>query len=140
MRRYLVVANQTLGGEPLLAAIRARMEAGPSTFHLVVPATPPHEQLVYTERKARDLAQERLEEVTARLEALGATVSGEVGDASPMLAIADALLSRQVDEIVLSTLPAGVSRWLRQDLTHRVERRFELPVAHIVAEREPVHH
>jgi hypothetical protein len=137
MRRYLVVANQTLGGEALLAAIRARIERGPCAFHLVVPATPPHEQFAYTERRARDLAQERLDQMIPRIAGLGADVTGEVGDASPMLAIADALLGLEVDEIILSTLPAGASRWLRQDLPHRVERRFERPVAHVVAEREP---
>ena len=40
MRRYLVVANQTLGGEELWAAIRERMAGGECHFHLVVPATP----------------------------------------------------------------------------------------------------
>jgi hypothetical protein len=140
MRRYLVVANQTLGGEALLAAIKERIEAGPCAFHLVVPATPPHEQLAYTERRARDLAQERLERMLARLAGLPAQFTGEVGDPSPMLAIADALLVTHIDEIILSTLPTGVSRWIHQDLPRRVERRFELPVTHIVGEREPVHH
>jgi GABA permease len=139
MRRYLVVANQTLCGEALFAELRARAEGGPCSFHLVVPATHPHELSNHIERHARDQAQQRLDAALARLADVDAEVSGEVGDASPILAIQDALIAREADEIILSTLPAGVSRWLRRDLPHRVERRFELPLTLVVAQEEPAH-
>ena len=61
-------------------------------------------------------------------------VEGIVGDPRPLSAIGDALLARPHDEIVVSTLPLGVSRWVKQDLPHRAERQFRLPVTHIVAE------
>jgi GABA permease len=70
MRRYLVVANQTLGGEPLLRAIRASRASGPSSFHVLVPATPVHEHGTWTEGKARAVASERLEQTLAALPVL----------------------------------------------------------------------
>jgi hypothetical protein len=143
MKRYLVVANQTLGGRPLLDAVRQAASAGGAgesgeggeegaAFHVVVPATPPRDQLTYTEGRARALASERLEKTLARLEELGVEVTGEVGDHSPMAAIGDALREGSYDGLILSTFPPGVSRWLRQDLPHRAERTYGLPVTHVV--------
>ena len=57
-----------------------------------------------------------------------------VGDSSPTLAIADVLILSPQDEIILSTLPPGVSRWLNKDLPHRVEQRFGLPVTTVIGE------
>jgi hypothetical protein len=64
---------------------------------------------------------------------MGADVEGEVGDQSPLTAIADAMRARRFDEIILSTLPQGISRWLAQDLPRRVRRITPVPVTHIVA-------
>jgi hypothetical protein len=67
-------------------------------------------------------------------------VTGEVGDPSPALAVSDALERATIDEIIVSTLPSGLSRWIHQDLPHRLERRTGLPIAHVVAripDREP---
>lgn len=136
MRRYLVVANRTLGGEHLLDAVRLRMHDGPSEFHVVVPAS--HPSSAWTDGQVIAMAEKRLEEALKRFRDLGATVTGEVGDASPVRAIGDVLLREPVDEVILSTLPPGPSRWLRQDVVHRVQRNYDVPVTHIVAEREPV--
>ena len=137
MRRYLVVANQTLGGEHLAEKVREYMAAGPCVFHVVVPATPSHEHLTWTEGEARALAAERLERQLERFKELGAEADGEVGDQRPLQAIADALMHETYDEIVISTLPPGVSRWLKRDLVHRAERTFEVPVTHITGDAEP---
>jgi hypothetical protein len=137
MRRYLVVANQTLGGEHLAETIRACLASGPAAFHIVVPATEPPDHAVWTEGEARVLAQRRLEAAVARFRQLGADVEGEVGDQSPLQAIVDAMGGAQYDEIILSTLPPGLSRWLKQDLPHRVERQFDVPVRHVVGDPEP---
>ena len=138
MERLLVVANQTLGGAPLLATIRDLVRAAPCTFRVVVPATPPPGR-TWTEGDARAAARTRLELALARFRALGAEVDGDVGDANPMLAIGDAVREHgPFDRIVLSTLPPGASRWLKLDLPHRVEAAFGLPVQHLIAEREAV--
>ena len=136
MRRYLVVANQTLGGEALLQQIRETLFWGASAFHLVVPATPGKDHLTYTEGAARALAEQRLNDGLARFRAEGAEVTGEVGDASPMLAIADALRGQTFDEVILSTFPPSISRWVRLDLPRRVRRRYGLPVTHVVTHAE----
>lgn len=136
MHRYLVVANQTLGGRPLADKVRACLAAGPCRFHVLVPATHPHEHATWTEGEAVALAEQRLREALERFRAMGADADGEVGDASPLEAISDVLLWESFDEVILSTFPRGISRWLGQDLLHRVERKFGIPVSHVVAEPE----
>jgi hypothetical protein len=137
MRRILVVANQTLGGAHLLEEVRRAMAAGPCRFHVVVPATAPQDHAVWTEGEATALARERLDAALERFRTAGAAAEGEIGDQDPILAIADALADREVDGIILSTLPPGISKWMRLDLPSRVERRFEIPVIHVVVEAEP---
>lgn len=128
MRRYLIVANQTLLGDPLLGQITECMVSGPCQFHLVVPATHAPGRVMQTEVRDRTFAAERLREGLERFRALGADVEGEIGDARPIDAIRDVMLhAPPFDEIIVSTLPPGLSRWLRQDLPHRIQRTFELP-------------
>ncbi|HEX2699767.1 MAG TPA: hypothetical protein VHM89_06125 [Acidimicrobiales bacterium] len=136
MRRYLVVSNQTLSSEALVDKVRTcRAAAGHCQFHLVVPATHGHEHLTWTEGHDKAIARERLNATLARLREIGAAVDGEVGDARPLDAIADAMRGRPpFDEILLFTHPPGLSRWLHQDLPHRVQRQFATPVTHVVAE------
>jgi len=134
MRRYLVVANQTLAAEPLVSRMRELARAAPSSFHVVVPATPPRDH-IWTEGEARATARSRLDAALARFAELGAEVEGEVGDGNPMLAIGDALRDHgPFDEIVISTLPRGLSKWLKVDLLHRAEASFGLRVTHVVEE------
>jgi hypothetical protein len=136
MRSYLVVANQTLGGEHLIERVRQCLADGPCRYHIVVPATPQGELLTWTEGKSTAIAQDRLDHALAQFRELGAEADGEVGDKNPMLAIEDALRHGAFDEIILSTLPPGLSRWLKLDLPSRVTARFNLPVTHLVAEPE----
>jgi len=136
MHRYLVVANQTLGGEHLVATVRERAHEGPCSFHIVVPVTPPTDH-AWTEGEIRAVAQGRLDRALARFREEGADATGEVGDANPVLAVEDALRVQGFDEIIVSTLPPGVSRWLKLDLPHRIEAAFGLPVTHVVGEAEP---
>jgi len=133
-RRILIVANQTAGGAHLKELVRERMTEAASVFTLLVPATPGADHLTWTEGEAKAIATERLNEALTSLRGIGAEVEGVVGDPRPLSAIGDVLLERPHDEIVLSTLPIGTSRWLKQDLPHRVERQFGLPVTHIVSE------
>ena len=130
MRRYLIVANQTLLGDPLLGRVKECLAAGPCQFHVVVPATHAPGRAIHVESRDRSFAEQRLRDGLERFRALGAEVEGEVGDARPMDAIRDVMLhARPFDEIIDSTLPPGLSRWLRQDLPHRVQRAFGLPVS-----------
>jgi hypothetical protein len=133
MRRFLIVGNQTLASEQLRAAVRKRLAGEPCSFHVVVPATPPHEHFTWSEGEATTVARRHLDEARAWMDAEGATSTGTVGDGSPALAVADALDRESFDEIIVSTLPSGLSRWIHQDLPHRLARRTGLPVAHVVA-------
>jgi hypothetical protein len=135
MRKYLIVANQTLGGERLAAKVTEQVEAGPCRFHVVVPATRQEEFLVWTSGRARAVAALRLQRAIESFEALGADVSGNVGDESPVLAVFDAMRHEHFDEILLSTLPPGMSRWLRLDLPGRLRRRFSVPINLFIADR-----
>ena len=136
--RYLIVANQTLGAEQLSLKVRECQNAGPCTFHLLVPATRPHDHLTWIEGEALAIARDRLDLALAWLRKLGLDVDGTIGDPDPLLAIGDALRVAQFDHIILSTLPAGVSRWLKMDLPSRVEAAFGLPVSHIISSAKGV--
>jgi hypothetical protein len=136
VRRYLVVANQTLGGDHLLSLLR-ELSQQPSSFHVLVPATPPRDHL-WTEGEARKIARRRLDDALERFRSVGVEATGEVGDERPLQAIDDVLEREDVDEIVLSTFPPGMSRWLRLDLPHRVTATYGLPVRHVIAPRERV--
>jgi hypothetical protein len=135
-RRILVVANQTACGRELLDTVKQRMSRGPSTLTLVVPATPPDDQLTWSDGGAKAVAEYRLQEALEHFRAEGIEADGVVGDANPVLAVGDLLLDRSFDEIILSTLPAGLSRWLKMDLPHRIEHKYGLPVTSIVGARE----
>jgi hypothetical protein len=136
--RYLIVANQTLAAEQLSDKVRQLQAEGECSFHLVVPATHAKDHAFHTEGADHALAEKRLEEALERFRGMGCDADGEVGDASPYLAVRDCLLADGTyDGIIVSTLPLGVSRWLKQDLVHKLERMFELPVTQITAEHEP---
>lgn len=135
--KYLIVANQTLGGEALTETVRFRSLEGAS-FHVVVPATPPHDQHHAAEGDAVAIAERRLGEALERFKGLGAKVTGEVGDENPLHAIETAVAADRYGGIIISTLPSGASRWLKMDLPHRAERHTDLPVQWIEAADEPV--
>jgi hypothetical protein len=119
---YLLVANQTLGGAALLEEIQRRIATGPASFYVVVPCQPDQET-----------AEGRLTTALAMLRARGVDVEGEVGDRHPVAAVHDALQGRSVDEIIISTLPAGVSRWIQNDTPSKLQRIFSLPVTHVTS-------
>jgi hypothetical protein len=134
--RVLLVANRTAMDEPLRDAVRRRAEAGPVTFHLLVPATPRGlHRVVDPEDAGREDARARLREALLVLgQAAGAPITGHVGDANPLAAVSDAVHLQGFDEIILSTLPQRVSRWLKLDLPSKV-RGLGLPVLHVTSTR-----
>ncbi len=135
--RILVVANQTACGRELLDTVREHVSGRPSAVTLVVPATHPDEMLTWTDHTSRLAAEQRLAEAIEHFRQEGIEVDGVVGDANPMLAVGDLLLERSFDEIILSTFPPGVSRWLKMDLPHRLEKHG-LPLTTVVGDRAPV--
>jgi hypothetical protein len=138
MRSYLVVGNQTLDSPELAEAIRERMASGPAKFHIVVPATPVQRGLTWDEDEARVAAQDRLTAMIGRLVELNAEVTGEIGHRDPIEATEDALREREVDEVILSTLPPGISRWLGQDVPSRLKGSIMVPVSVVTTQRESV--
>ncbi len=126
MGRYLVVANQTLGGDQLMTEVRRRTGAAPSSFYVIVPNT--RSATAEDEHRATLTAQSRLNQALNQLRSEGLDARGDIGDPEPLTAIEDALAGQQFDEIIISTLPSGISHWLRMDLPQRVERKFKLPV------------
>ncbi len=130
--RVLLVANRTATDQPLIQAVRQRAQRGPASFHLLVPAKPRGlHRLVDPEVAGRDVARRRLELALPGLrDAAGHSVTGQVGDANPLAAIHDALHLHGFDEIIISTLPWRLSRWMRVDLPSKV-RALGLPVTHV---------
>ena len=139
MARYLIVANQTLCAEQLTEKVRQLLSEGECRFHIVVPATHTRDHAFYTEGASHAVAERRLEAALERFRGLGCQVDGEVGDASAFLAVRDCLLAdASYDGIILSTLQRGVSRWLKQDLPHRLERTFGIPVTQLTGQYEAI--
>ena len=135
MARYLVVADETVGGKPLLDEISSRNKAEPSRFRVLVPAAIPREGMTWTETEARGLAEDRLTRVLNRLEDLGIQAVGSVADADPFVASQDAQLEEKFDEVILSA-PSKRSGWMKPDLPRKIQTSLGLPVTFIQGERE----
>jgi hypothetical protein len=129
----LVVAHQTAATLGLIEAVRERARSGPSRFHLLVPRRRRGGEKVADSQEigayeAREVLRAALPELS---EAAGTEVTGDIGDTDPLTAIQDALSHAHYDEIIISTLPLGVSRWLKHDLVSKA-RAFGLPVRHVL--------
>ena len=135
MPTVLVVANETIGGANLLAAVRERAQADPATrFRLVVPRSRPRSGLVIYDDAVLDAAQVRVDLARSYMAREGLQVSGEVGDPDPFTATMDAFGDGRIDEILISTLPATSSGWLKRDLVERVRDATGVPVTHVVTD------
>lgn len=134
MKTILVVANETLGGQPLIDAVRKRVEAGDVRFVLCVPRTRPRAGLVIYDDAVFDAAQARVDLALEFVRAEGIQALGEVGDPDPYTATMDAVHEYRPDEIIISTYPETRSGWLRRDLIDRVRDASRLPVEHVVAD------
>jgi GABA permease len=144
MSHILIVANQTLGGDELVSEIQKRA-SDEAHFWVLVPATPVADLAdvpsagfasLTSAGDAADLvdarlAENRLATELERLKEAGITADGEIGDPDPLRAMQDTMAIRQFDEIILATLPQGISRWLRTDLVHRARRKFDVPLTHV---------
>lgn len=136
MPRYLVLANQTASSPELTSAVREIIKNNADTeFVLLVPATPVEDLLDWQDGDNETVAKRTSQTAKNHLEEVGAkVVRTEVGDPSPLKAIEDELQRHQekYDGILISTLPLQRSRWVALDQPRRIERRFKLPVTHVV--------
>ncbi|MGZ8648533.1 MAG: hypothetical protein ACXW08_07895 [Solirubrobacteraceae bacterium] len=132
--RVLVVANKTAATPNLIEAVRERAAKGPSEFTLLVPnATHGLHKLVDPEDQAQTEAETTIELALPLLEqAAGGPVDAMVGVPEPLAAIQDAVNLHGFDEVIISTLPTRVSKWLRLDLPHKVAG-LGLPVTTVTA-------
>jgi hypothetical protein len=140
-RKILVVANRTADSPDLIEALRRRTADERADFTLLVPAVP-HGLAWAADMKAgwaeaalrADRARTRIRQAGLELEEV------VVGDPDPFAAVGDVLHAREFDEIIVSTLPRTISRWLAVGLPARLRRTVELPVAEVHAHqwRQPV--
>ena len=137
VRRILVVANETVGGEPLREEIRRKSEGQEEQVLVITPAlNSPLKYWASDEDGARVQAQQRLDASLARLRELGVDATGEIGDAEPLQAIEDALRLFGADEIIISTHPPGRSNWLEKGIVEGARERFSVPITHVVVDLE----
>ena len=120
--RTLVIANQTVGGEPLIGLLKGKAAESPHSFIVVVPAG----------GEGGDDSAQRLASTLKRLQDAGLSAIGQVMDSDPFTAIQNALQFYAVDEIVISTFPGSRSGWLRNDLIDRVRQSTGKNVEHVV--------
>jgi len=132
--RVLVVAHKTAATPGLLNAVRERAARGPAQFTLLVPNAA-HGLHVVVDAEDQDSNEaEQVCELAVPLleEAAGGHVESLVGDPSPMNAIQDAINIQGFDEVIISTLPATVSKWMKLDLPSKVSG-LGLPVTTVTA-------
>lgn len=134
MAKVLVVANQTAESDDLLAALRERAEQGDYAFTVLIPATP--HGVAWAANMASDKGREEAEEhrdaLVQRLRAAGLPVEDAIiGDPDPLAAIEDACNLGSYDELIVSTLPHHLSKWLHLDLQRKAEHATGLPVTSV---------
>jgi len=134
MTEVLVLANETIGGKKLLDAIRERHAQGDARFHVVVPQIRPRHGNVIYDEAVRDSAQVRVDLALSFMHNEGIEGRGEVGDRDPLNAAKDAIAAHGIDEIIVSTLPAQSSGWMKRDLIEALESETGLPVQHVVVD------
>jgi hypothetical protein len=137
---YLVVAHRTLVGQHLLDHVRELAATEQCRFHLVVPVRHPDGH-AWTDGEIEAVARSRLQEGLDAFDQAGLEATGEIGDENPVYAASTALrgIGFECDGIIVSTLPSGVSRWLRVDVISRMRREFDLPTTHLPAPKSSRH-
>ena len=133
--RVLVVANQTAESEELLAALKARADQGAVEFTVLIPATPHGVAWAADMFAGEEEAAEHRDAMIQRLRSIGLDVrDAKVGDPDALAAIQDEVNFNRYDELIVSTLPLKISKWLRIDLPRKAEAATGLPVLHVAAQ------
>ena len=125
----LVIANETVLGEPLLDKIRERAKRGGASFLIVSPQSDPSEG-------SHPEAERRLRHAIAELRSDGIEAHGQVAHPDPFSAALEAMREERVDEIIVSTFGPEKSGWLRRDLVERLRGETGVPVEHVTAESQ----
>ena len=136
-RRLLVIANETLVSRDVRAFVASRSAGCPAEVLVIAPAL--SNRLAYwasDDGAARRAAEARLRDCLAALEEAGVAAEGAIGDADPLLALADALAVFRADEVLIATHSPGQSCWLERDIVTRARARFVPPIRHLVVEGE----
>jgi hypothetical protein len=134
-RRILVIANETVGGDELLALLGRKSVDVDEEVLLVCPALNSRVRTwTSDEDSARADAQSRLDTTLSRLTDAGVSARGEIGDGDPLQALEDALREFPADEIVVSTHPPGRSHWLEQGVVEQARLRYDVPITHVVVD------
>ena len=123
----LVVANETVLGEPLLERVRARARESSASFLLVCPQSDPS-------RREHPEAERRLRSALSTLRSEGIDAHGQIAHPDPFTAAMQAVRDERIDEIIVSTFPGERSGWLRRDLVGRLRSESGLPIEHVVVE------
>jgi hypothetical protein len=131
--KILVLANETIGGRNLIEKVQERARPDVEYFVVVPQAKPRRGNVVYDEA-VRDMAQVRVDLMLAFMRDNGIKGRGEVGDPDPFLAATDAVAAEGIDEIIVSTLPAETSGWLKRDLPERLREETGVPVEHVISD------
>lgn len=144
MRRYLVVANRTLGTEALQHELLLRAETEPSSFYFLVPHSARTQNLsawpgpggAAASQDSHQDTWQRLRQVLTEIRGTGAVAAGEVTEDDPVHATKRRMQLKNYDEIIVSTLPTKLSQWLRMDLPSRLQRAVAIPVITMTAKDE----
>ena len=131
--RVLVVANRTAESPELLEALRKRTVQGPCAFTLVIPSTPHGLSWAADMQSGGEEAERHREAFVEELRVEGLNVEdAKVGDGDPLAAIQDECNFSEYDEVIVSTLPLHISKWLHLDLPSKAKAATGLPVTHVV--------
>jgi hypothetical protein len=135
-RKLLVVANETLTGDELLDAVRARVGDDHDAIVVVIaPVNAPREGYVVYDDTRRAAAGRRLERTLTRLREAGIAATGHVVDNDPLTAVKDAIALDEPDELIVSTHPEATSGWRRRNLLEEIRKAAgEIPVEHVVSD------
>jgi GNAT superfamily N-acetyltransferase len=134
MKTVLVVANETLGGRPLLQKIKEKAAEEELRLVVCVPRTNPRQGNIIYDEAVFDAAQVRIDLARKIMREEGIEAIGEVGDPDPYTATMDAIAEYRPDEVIISTYPAASSGWLRRDLIERITEAAHLPVEHVTVD------
>ena len=134
-RKLLVVANETLTGDELLDAVRAKAGDSDALVVVIAPVNAPREGYVVYDNTRRAAAGRRLDRTLTQFREAGIHAAGHVVDNDPLAAVKDAIAIEEPDELIVSTHPEATSGWRRRNLLAEIRKAAgPIPVEHVVSD------